>query len=95
MLSSTPDAHLELRKFQAEAYAVCNKINFPIPTATKIFIPPLHDNRPSPTFHRKDTDKTLSPMQPPHADSHNLLVLFLTTAYTATFGAVWLWTCWG
>ena len=34
-------------------------------------------------------------MQSPHTDSHNLLVLFLTTAYTATFGAVWLWTCWG
>ena len=34
-------------------------------------------------------------MQPSHADSHNLLVLFLTTAYTAAFGAVWLWTCWG
>jgi hypothetical protein len=28
------------------------------------------------------------------ATDHNLLVLFLTTAYTVTMGAVWLWTCW-
>jgi len=28
-------------------------------------------------------------------EPHNLLVLFLTTAYTAAFGAIWLWSCWG
>jgi hypothetical protein len=27
-------------------------------------------------------------------ESHNLLVLFLTTAYTAAFGAIWLWSGW-
>lgn len=25
---------------------------------------------------------------------HNLLVLFLTTAYTVGMGAAWLWCCW-
>jgi hypothetical protein len=29
------------------------------------------------------------------SDRHNLLVLFLTAAYTTAFGAIWLWSCWG
>ena len=49
---------------------------------------------PPHAFHRKGSGAAPPHMQP-HADSHNLLVLFLTTAYTAAFGAVWLWTCWG
>lgn len=30
----------------------------------------------------------------PENNNNNLLVLFLTSAYTVALGAIWLWTCW-